>query len=355
MTALKGQKIEAFVKARDKAIPLVLIYGPDLGLVRERADTLARQVTADFKDPFNYVEFADADLKADPTKLADEATALSFAGGERVVRLRTVGEASSKAIKLLLDGIEAQHLKPNALTIIEAGDLSKRSGVRKMFEAAKFAIALPSYVDNEQSVKALAQEIAASEGLQFDKDALALAASLLGEDRGVSRSELEKLVLFVGPAKTRAENNDTKDTILVEDVRAVLIDTVSDAFDAIGGAAADGASMRLATILHKSSSAGASPIGALIGLQRQFMRLRTAQALVANGASPSDAMKKLRPPVFFMEQRPFEARLRKWPLKRIDKALELLLEAEMAAKTTGAPQQEIIERTSLRIAAMAGR
>jgi len=351
MTALKGKAIDAFVKKRDPAIPLVLIYGPDLGLVRERADFLAKSIVDDFKDPFNYVEFTDIDLKSDTTKLADEAAALSFTGGERVIRLRTVGETSSKNIKLLLDGIEASSIKPNALIIIEAGDLTKRSGVRKMFEAAKHAVALPCYVDTEQNIKALAQELAAAEGLQFDRDALSLATSLLGEDRGISRSELEKLIIYIGPSEIRKGPA----TISVDDVRAVLIDTVSDAVDEIASAAADGASQRLAKALHKSAAAGASSIGALLGLQRQFMRLRTAQNLVATGTSPSEAMKRLRPPVFFMEQRPFEARLRKWPLRRIDKALEMLLDAEMAAKTTGSPQQEIIERTALRIAAMTGR
>lgn len=351
MSALKGKAIEAFVKKRDPAIALILIYGPDLGLVKERADRLAKTVVDDFKDPFAYVEFTDPDLKGDPTTLADEAVALSFAGGQRLVRLRTVGDASSKAIKLLLEGIESATLTPNALTIIEAGDLTKRSGVRKMVEAARHCVALPCYSDTEQSIKMLAQEMAATEGLRFDPDALALAVSLLGEDRGITRSELDKLMIFVGPRKT----HDNAALITIGDVRAVLIDTLSDTIDEITGAVADGASGQLASALHKSASAGTGTIGVLMGLQRYFMRLRVAQALIANGSSPSDAMKRLRPPVFFMEQRPFESRLRKWPLSRIDTALAMLLDAEIAAKTTGTPQSELIERTALRLAAMAGR
>ena len=78
MAALKGKAIDAFIARRDLNVAAVLVYGPDAGLVKERGDALARSVTPDFKDPFNYIELTDADLKGEPGRLADEATALSF-------------------------------------------------------------------------------------------------------------------------------------------------------------------------------------------------------------------------------------------------------------------------------------
>ena len=77
-----------------------------MGWCAERADTLAKSVVADFKDPFNYIDLTDADLKTEPARLADEAAALSFAGGERVVRLKTIGEAAAKAAQTLIDGLD---------------------------------------------------------------------------------------------------------------------------------------------------------------------------------------------------------------------------------------------------------
>ena len=125
MTALKGKAIEAFVAKRDHAIAAILVYGPDLGLVRERADKIAAQVCSDFKDPFNYVELADADLKSDPSRLADEAAALSMMGGDRVVRIRTSGDSASAAASLVIEGLEGGHLKPTGIVLVEGGDLSK--------------------------------------------------------------------------------------------------------------------------------------------------------------------------------------------------------------------------------------
>lgn len=351
MSALKGKDLAAYLKRGAPGPGAVLLYGPDSGLVRERAETLAKKLVADFKDPFNYIELSDADLKAEPARLADEAAALSFAGGTRVVRLKTVGEAAAKAAGALLAGLDGGHLKANALVIIEAGDLAKSSALRKAFEKSKTAMALACYADGPAEVRALALDAARDEDLRFNDDGLDLLVSLLGEDRGVSRSEIDKLILFKGLKAQRSAPG----TISLEDVKACLADGVGEALDEAAASAADGAAERLARTLWKSAAAGASPIGLVRALSRAFSRLREAQEFVAAGESPAGAMKRLRPPVFFAEERTFEARLRRWPLARLDAALDLLIEAEIEAKTTGAPQREIAERAALRLALMVRR
>lgn len=349
MTALKGKAIEGFLARRDPEIAAVLVYGPDAGLARERADALARRVVADFRDPFNYLELTDADLKEEPGRLADEIAALSMMGGERVVRLRTNGEAAAKAAALLLGGLEKGHVKSNGIVVIEAGDLAKTSGLRKLFEASGAAVALPCYADEPADVRALALAAAKAEDLNIDREALDLIVASLGEDRGVTRAEIEKLLLYKGPKATRAGPG----AITLEDVRAVLTDKAADAIDEAAGLAADGAAAALSGALSRSMTAG-SGVTLLRALQRQIARIRQAQSLMREGASAESAMARLRPPVFFMEKRAFESRLRRWPLAKAEAALDLLLEAELAAKTTGSPDIEIAERAAFRIAAMAG-
>lgn len=351
MTALKGKAIDAFLGARDKSVAAVLVYGPDLGLVRERADRIAALVTPDFKDPFNYLDLQDGDLKGEPSRLADELCALSLMGGERVVRIRSNGEGAAEAAKIAVDGLDKGYLKANGVLIVEGGDLAKSSGLRKTFETSKTCVALPCYADAPADIRALAAEAARAEDLRFDDDALGLLVSFLGEDRGLSRAEIDKLILYKGPKAVRQGPG----TITLDDVKASLVDTISDAAGEAAGAAADGAPDRLATALHRLAGAGSSPIGTLRLAQREMTRLRAAQGMIAEGASAETAMGRLRPPVFFMEKRAFEARLRRWPLQKIDAALEALLDAELGAKSTGVPDQEIAERALFKIAMMAGR
>ncbi|MFN3959193.1 MAG: DNA polymerase III subunit delta [Parvularculaceae bacterium] len=351
MTALKGKAIDAFLARRDKSVGAVLVYGPDLGLVRERADRIARLVTPDLKDPFNALDLQDGDLKGAPSRLADELCALSLMGGERVIRIRTSGESAAEAAKIAVAGLDTGNLKPNGILIVEAGDLGAASGLRKTFEKSTSCLALPCYADAPADIRAIAVEAARAEDLRFDDDALGLLVSFLGEDRGVSRAEIDKLMLYKGPKAVRQGPG----TISLEDVKASLVDTISDAGDEAAKAAADGAPGRLALALHRLEGAGSGPIGTLRLAQREMTRLRTAQGMIAEGLSAETAMGRLRPPVFFMEKRNFEARLRRWPLSKIEAALDILLDAELGAKSTGLPDLEIAERALFKIAAMAGR
>lgn len=351
MTALKGRAIKAFLAAPGPEIDAVLIYGPDAGLVRERADSLARGVTPDFKDPFNYIELTDPDLKAEPGRLADEAAALSFVGGKRVVRLRTSGETSVKPAAALLDGLDNGHVKANGLVLIEGGDLSSRSGLRKAFEKARRGAALPCYADAPADVRALAKAMTREEDLRIEDDALDLITMTLGEDHGVSRAEIDKLILYCGPKATRSGPG----MVTVADVRASLVDGLGHALEDAAAAAVDGAPRHLSDALHKAQAAGASPIGFLRTLQRQVSRLQSARTHMDHGESVASAMNKLRPPVFFGEQRDFERRLHNWPSGRLGLAMRLLTEAELEAKTTGAPQRELVERAALKIALMSSQ
>jgi DNA polymerase-3 subunit delta len=351
MAALKGGAAASFLKSPTEEIAAALIYGPDGGLVRERALALARTVTDDLNDPFNAIEFTDQDLKAAPATLADEAAALSFMGGKRLIRLRTTGDVASLAAKHLIDGVDGGHLKSNALVVIEAGDLTKASKLRKMFEAAKYAVSIACYEDRPEDLAALATDMANAAGRRFAPDALEFAVSLLGTDRGISRSELEKLVTYVGPADDPKLAQD----ISLEDVRLCLIDTIEDAVDDVTAAALDGRYTELSVALKRCASAGAGEITLLRGLQRGMLRINAVQEEISRGASPRDAMKKARPMVFFTEQRAFQQRLQAWSRQKIAAALDLLLEAETAAKTTGVPQRAIAERAAMRLAAMVTR
>ena len=70
---ISAARAERFVKRPDPKARAVLVYGPDRGLVRERAEALARGVVEDLADPFRVTEMTGAALAADPARLADEA------------------------------------------------------------------------------------------------------------------------------------------------------------------------------------------------------------------------------------------------------------------------------------------
>lgn len=351
MTAIAAKDVAAALKKRNPAHAAILIYGNDAGSVRERSDTLARQVVSDLKDPFNFIELTEGDLKEEPGRLVDEAAALSFMGGERVVRVRGSGGPVDTAGKGLIEALDNGSLKPNALVLIEAGALKKTAPLRKAFEKSKNAATIACYEDSDIDLKSMIETMLREENLTISPDALALLTATLGTDRGISRAEMEKLILYMGPKSVRPEPAE----ITAGDVSECLADFTQDMAADIAAIVAEGRISDLSTILFRAAESGTSPMTVLIFLQRHFSRLYAAQGMIAAGDPPSSALKKLKPPVFYNEERAFHTQLKRWPLARLEAALSNLLQAEHEAKSTGAPVTEIIERAALRLSAMAGR
>src|SRR6201999_1618111 len=127
---VESWKGDAFAAAPPKRLTAALIFGPDQGLVHERADTLAKSVVPDLTDPFRIAEFDGDALEKDPARLFNEAAAIAMTGGRRVVRVRGVSNAHTEIFKrFLADPVG------DALIVAEGGDLTK-TGVRKLFEDA---------------------------------------------------------------------------------------------------------------------------------------------------------------------------------------------------------------------------
>lgn len=351
MTALKPKDIPAALRKRPVGVHIALLFGLDQGLIRERAKQLSHQIVEDLNDPFNAIELTDTEL-SEVGRLADEAMALSFMGGERLIRVRQGSDAVTKSLKLFLDRIDKDGAEPNAFVVIEGGDLKKTSGLRKLAEASPHAIAIGCYADEERDVMETVRTRLAAEGLSIDDEALAVMASRLGEDRGITQAEIEKLILYKGPKSVRTGSDIA---VHLDDVRAGLVDSAADTTFEVVEHMLDGDPRALSRALYQAQAAGVNVIALVRIAQGRFTRLYEAQSLIKAGDAPAAAIKKLRPPIFYSAQRAFMDQLKKWPLPRLEQALDVLFEADLASKTTGAPQQELVERTFLRLCAMAAQ
>ena len=139
---LNKNDVTAQIKKLNPAYRAVLIYGRDEGLVRERADKIARQVVEDLRDAFQVANIEPDRLKAEPFLMADEAAAISMMGGRRVIRIDGAGENVTAAAKsFLADPIG------DGLVIITAGGIRATSALVKLFNKAKNAAAIACYED----------------------------------------------------------------------------------------------------------------------------------------------------------------------------------------------------------------
>lgn len=333
MKVSPGQ-IDAFLRAPDPKARGILIHGPDEGLVRERADMLARSVVEDLSDPFLVAEITPAALSAEPALIADEAASLSLTGGRRVVRVRDAVDGMVGALQFFLDDSPGE-----ALVIVQAGALGARAALRKLFESAANAAAIVCYADDAQALDRLIHATLAGRGITASADATAYLSANLGADRGVSRAELEKLALYVGEGAA----------VSLDDAMASVGNSSAVSLDTVVMAAASGDGFSADQALTRSYQEGANPVTVLRALGRHIGRLQLTRAKIDGGASVDAAMKALRPPIFFKLAGSFRGQLRHWNARKLVTAFGLVLEAERHCKQTGAPAEALCGRTVLQI------
>lgn len=333
-----ANRCDRFAREPDPGIRVVLVYGPDAGLVRERTESLVVSAAARLDDPFRVTDLAGAEIQKDPARLADEMAALALTGGRRAVRVRDAGDGVTAAVKLVLDGPDG-----DGLAVLEAGDLGPRSSLRKLCEGAADAAALPCYLADAGAVSQLVRGTLAEAGIAVDPDAEALLADRLAGDRQLARRELEKLIAYAG-ADRRVD---------AAAVQACVGDSAEQSLDDLVLAVGDGDRAAVDRILDKAFAEGVSAVAMLRAAQRHFDRLHLTACRAARGDSPDQAMKALKPPVFFKAQPRFRSQIQRWSPDRLADALARLVDAEAECKRTGTPADTLCARTLLQLATMA--
>jgi DNA polymerase-3 subunit delta len=334
-----GPNIESFLRDIDAAVAAVLLYGPDAGLVRERADRLIAAVAGDAADPFRVSEVTLERLRDQPSLLSDEANALSFGGGRRVVRLRNAGDSQAAAIEPFLGSAAG-----GGLVVVEADELGPRSSLRQLFEAAGNAAALPCYRDEAGDLARFITEELDRAGLRLTAEARDYLAGALGGDRGVTRREIEKIVSFLGPPES-APPLELADAIACVGDSAAL--SVDDLVFALG----DGDLAAVERLVDRTLADGTAPISVLRAASRHFLRLH----LLAIAEDRERATRALKPPVFYKYVPRLQEQMRLWMPARLHQAIDRLTRAEMDCKRTGMPAEVLCRRALLEIAAQAPR
>src|SRR4051812_10053378 len=245
MVALKAAEVDSFVTRPSAERPIVLLCGPDAGLVHERAEKLINASVDDPRDPFALVRIEGDALASEPSRLVEEAHTVPLFGGRRAVWVK----AGSRNFVAAVEAVVAQP-PTDCRIVIEAGDLKRNAPLRAVCEKAKCAAAIPCYIDNERDLIRLVDDEMRAARLSIAPDARAALVSLIGGDRQASRSEIRKLALYAN-GKDRVELDDV--LAIVTDASALALDDVVDA--ALSGRPQD-AEAHVARALDAGTSAG---------------------------------------------------------------------------------------------------
>ena len=345
MLLKKRPEIERFLAAPGPGVRAAVVHGRDGGVVRERADAIARVATATPDDPFDTALLTEADLDSDPARLEGELAAISMMAGRRLVRLRLTGEkpgALRSAEEALVGHLEGR-FNPDAFFLVEAGELRGSVGLLKAGEASAACGVIVCYEDETGDLAGFTRDALTADGLSISRDALGLFVARLPHERGVARREIERLALYLGPGSGRsAQPADLADFFGVEP-EASLAAAALDAFGGRMAAAQSG--------LRRAAQEGESGFAAVRALGMHLGTLRKIAVLQKGGAPAQSAAKSAR--VFWKNEAEVLRQARAWTLKEVDGVQPDILGADMACKQAGAPDYLLAERLALTIAGRA--
>jgi DNA polymerase-3 subunit delta len=310
---------------------VVLLFGDDAGMIRDRAEALVRAVAGSLDDPFLVTELAREDIR----QLPNEAAGLSLMGRRRVVRVRDVTDAATDPVQMLLKS------RAPALVVLEAPTIQSRSRLRTALEAATDGAAIGCYPEEGRALEDTIRETLRANGAAIEPDALSWLSQQLGADRASTRAELEKLALYVGPG-----NRVDLDAAMtcVGDLAGLSLDDALFAATTGDVATTDRA-------LEAAMAEGAAPVQVLRAALGHLQRLHRARlAMDEHGLTAGDAVKGLRPPVFYQKVGAFTRSLGLWASPTLTAAMAALAEAERGCKRTGWPDDALCRNAVLTLA-----
>jgi len=340
MVALRGKEIDAFLARPDPGRPIILLYGPDAGLVRERADALLASAVDDPNDPFSLVRLDGDELSAEPSRLVDEALTIPLFGGRRAIRVR----AGSRSFASGVDTLAETPLK-DCRVVIEAGELRPESPLRKACERARTAVAIACYPDGERDLARLIDDELRVSNLRIAPDARAVLLTLLGGDRQASRNELRKLTLYA----------HDKGEVTLDDVMAVVADASELKIDPIIDGAFAGNPAAVETEFAKAMVAGTYPGMIISAAQRHAAWLHKSALAVADGTPISALLDSGFPRLHFSRKANVETALRNFSVARLALIIDQLATAALDMRKQAQLSSVIAQRALLAIAVNAKR
>ncbi len=320
----------------------VLIFGPERGLVRERAAEILKVYADRVADPFCYARL-DED-GADEATVVNELSAQSLTGDKRLVHMQLQSE--TKAFKDLAQVVE-QHLdgtlNPDTVLLIEAPNLRKDNALRSLCEKQAQAAAMPCYEDRAQDSAQLVRERLGQEQIQIEPEALQLFLAECPPNRDLVKQEVEKLALYAGQGGR----------ITAADVQTLTVaDGDSDAFGAVFMALSGDVKTTFRQ-MDQALASGMPPAILTRILGQHIAKLRRAQADIAGGKSPKDAAKAQR--IFWKQEQDFLKQLRIWPAAQLRALSQQTVDTDVAVKRHYVLAETLVMRHVLQAAARARR
>lgn len=338
---LQSREIARYLAKPDPSRPGLLIYGADpMRVALKRAEALAALTGPDADEEMRLTRIDGADLRRDPAQLLDAVKAVGFFPGQRAVFVEGATDGLAPVFKDAL----AVWAPGDAVILATAGMLGRASALRKLFEGHKTAVIAPIY-DDPPGIEEVQGWLSDAGLADIPRDSLQALEQLA---RALEPGDLRQVINQIGLYKY-----EDPTPLSVDEIALLAPASTEGEIDAVINAVAAGQPDRMVTELWRLAGAGVSAVSLIIAATRHFRALHTASS---DPKGPEAGLSALRPPVFGPRRSQMAGQLRLWQTSRLEAAIHLLVDTDLALRSTSAvPEMALVERALIRLAMMAKR
>ena len=336
----KHQDIQSIIKSKETPFKALVLYGPNSFVVADIYKELCKSLIDEEKEIFGSREFDSKEITGDADGFHNETQSITFEAGKKYIRIDMTGSEAGGAI---LDFLKIEQC--DVTLIIKAGTLSPRSSLRKAVENSDSSIIVPFYEDDAVSLISFIQDKTKQNDFSITRESCNEIISLSGLDRGRINNSIESLMLYLESAKNRE--------IKVEDVRLVLFDTNQSQINELCKNVCLGRTEESQKILSRLILQGITAPQFISAFLAHFQKIHMTGLRVISGASVSAAIKEIKPPIFYKEVKSYQNQVENWGIKKTERALDILVEADLKTKGFSGLGQTIIGDIVLRLSNVA--
>ncbi len=343
MSELKPHEFDRLLKSGQSLPRILLFYGPDTGLVSERAKAAAKFTGVPLDDPFAVTQLSVSDIQTDPGRLSDEVNSIGLFGGEKLIWVKNAGNE-----RPLISALEAvcEKVPEQSYLIIEAGDLKKSAGMRKLASSNRNIASVACYADDARALNGLIDQVLVEQNLKISPAGRAMLLESLGGDRLASRNEIEKLALYCMGEPIIEDHHVTE---IIGDASATSVD---DAVDAVLTG-----NSRLFHAMTQKILSSKTPLFLLLQASlRQFQMLdRLKSDMVSSRQSASHVIANQARGVHFRRKPALETALTRWNPADIRRACERINQAVLQTRQNASIDESIALQALLSITLLSAR
>ena len=306
-------KFEDFEKKPEnyRSFRFFLFYGPNYGKVCDCAN-----LTKSFKNVKQDYEvinfFSDEIKKEDLSRIFIESSTPNIFGSKTFLCFHLNSEKISKEIISII----SKETNKDLIVVLKCHQLGPRSPLRSFFEKNNYSISVACYEESESEKKTYINNFLQNEGVKVSESLINLLNNNLSNQRLEIKSELEKIIIL---HKTEPEKKFMHNTF------SFISESLNNDDTRFIFSIASKEKKGFVKNFNKFTDYGSDNIRLITYLLEHFFRLLVIKIKIYEGIDVSNAIKQLKPPIFFKNLPEFRQQLKMFSISELNFVIKKLL------------------------------